>query len=232
MGFTLSVFILLLLQAPQAIALKCQLVALITDGKHDDRQVKCQVGDRLLPIDSHLDEFDQFLASPRAEKPNFDLEFDKATIIDHKFHIPSDSIMFFDSVKSDNGTKRSGRRLGGRDPSGDQGVLVLYVEDGDGRTPSYVADGVANSVEDNISGTYGDPVYPGERYMTCSNNQVDFIPWVGTTTTGVSITTGVYHITISNIVQGASTQTIEDAVEVQAATDLGDLRSQFDYGKF
>ncbi len=157
--------LLLLFRADELNALKCQLVVAIVDGVEDEREVRCQVGEQILPIDNHLDEFDTFLKSPYAQKPNFDLEFDKASILDGKLHIPSNSKMFYDSIKSDNGTRTThrGRRLGGRDPSGDQFVLVLYVIDAVGSKPSYNADGTTGSVEDNIFGTHGDPIYPGER---------------------------------------------------------------------
>ena len=175
MRLMICIILLVVEYAQKTTALKCQLVAMISDGNQDEREVKCQIGDRLLSIDNHLDEFDDFLNGPHAENPNFDFDFSEATIANHTFHIPFNSTMFYDSVKSDNGSHRSGRRLGGKDPRGDQRVLVLYVEDGVGNTPSYVADGVAGSVEDNVFGTYSDPVYVGERvsleitlYITCS----------------------------------------------------------------
>lgn len=159
--------ILLLHQAQKIYSLKCQLVALITDDEDepDRRELKCQVGDRMLPIENHLDEFKDFLNSYHAENPSFDFDFDKAAIVDHAFHIPSHSNMFYDRIKIDYDShhRRRGRRLGGKDPQGDQRVLVLYVEDAAGNTPSYVADGQADSVEDNVFGTYSDPIYPGER---------------------------------------------------------------------
>lgn len=155
--------LLLLFRADKLNALKCQLVVAIVDGMEDEREVRCQVGEQIVPVDNHLDEFDTFLKSPNAEKPNFDLEFDKATMLDGTLHIPSNSKMFYDSIKSDNGTTRRGRRLGGKDPSGNQYVLVLYVIDGAGSRPSYNPDGGPGSVADNIFGTHGDPIYPGER---------------------------------------------------------------------
>lgn len=165
------VLILLLQTARESSALKCHLVAMVNDD--DDFQeeeildYKCQYGDRILEIDNNLDQFDDFLKGPHAvTMPDFDLDFDKATIVDHKFHIPSHSRISFDRIKEggvDGNSRRRGRRLGGKDPSGDQRVLVLYVEDGNGNTPSDVKDGVAGSVEDNVFGTYGDTIYPGER---------------------------------------------------------------------
>jgi len=232
-SITLTLLIILQ-QAWQTNALKCQPVVLIIDGRHDEIELSCQVGDRILAIDNYLKEFDEFLVDfitgPHVNNPNFSLIFHEASIVNHKFHIPSNSTMIYDSIRSDNAKYRSrGRRLGGEDPLGDQRVLVLYVEDAFGNKPDYVADGEAGSIEDNVFGTYGDTIYPGERYMTCSNGHVNFVPWIGTTSTNVPITTGVYHINISYTVPGTATRVIEDAVEAKAAAELGDLRSQFDY---
>jgi len=227
-------FLRLLQETWQVTALRCQPVVMIIDGNHDEIEFSCQVGDRILEVDNCLDEFDVFLVDfingPHVNNPNFDLVFHEASIIDHTFYIPSNATMIYDSIRSENVEYLSrGRRLGGEDPVGDQRVLVLYVEDSLGNTPSYVADGQAGSIEDNVFGTYGDPIYPGERYSTCSNGHVDFIPWIGTTSTSVPITTGVYQIKIPAEVPGTSTRYIEDIVEDQAAQELGDLRSQFDY---
>mmetsp|Transcript_26278 Transcript_26278/g.39385 ORF Transcript_26278/g.39385 Transcript_26278/m.39385 type:complete len:1408 (+) Transcript_26278:130-4353(+) len=248
--------LLVLQNASESTALKCKLVPVILNDDDVDVDIdegfnngdldfgdevieyKCQVGDRMLEIDNSLDQLSNFLEGPHGGvAADFELDFNKASIVDHKFYIPSDSKMAYDRIKEggsdgsgadlDSPTRR--RRLGGKDPVGDQRVLVLYVEDGAGNKPSYVKDGEAGSVEDNIFGTYGDPIYPGERYSTCSQGHVDFVPWIGTTSTNVNITTGVYQVKITNIVDGASRGVIEDAVEVQAAADLGNLRSQFDY---
>lgn len=60
---------------------------------------------------------------------------------------------------------------------------------------------------------------------------MDFKPWTGNTSTNVSITTGVYQITISGTVSGSDTSKIQNDVITQATTELGNL-SQFDYGMY
>ena len=162
-------------QVPTSFALKCELVPLIIDqGAHDIFDFACQHGDRMLAIDNHLEEFDEFLKSPHAVNPGFDLDFAGAEIRNHTFYIPANATMFYDSFKVDNGEGREGgpsrkarrhreRRLGGANPAGDQYVLVLYVTDSAGNAPDFVPDGEADSLEDDIFGTYGDPVFLGER---------------------------------------------------------------------
>ncbi len=61
---------------------------------------------------------------------------------------------------------------------------------------------------------------------------MDFKPWTGNTSTNVSITTGVYQVTISRTVADSETSVIQNDVFDQATTELGDLRSQFDYGMY
>ncbi len=179
--------ILLLQKAQESTALKCHLVPMISDdeGEEEVIEYKCQVGDRMLEIENELEEFTNFLGGPHdGVTADFDLDFHKASIVDHKFRIPSDAKIAYDRIKDGgsggadgNPTRRLGRRLGGKDPVGDQRVLVLYVRDGAGATPSFVKDGVAGSIEDNIFGTYGDPVYPGER-VSASNDAHSFNLWM------------------------------------------------------
>ena len=56
------------------------------------------------------------------------------------------------------------------------------------------------------------------------------MPWTGTTDTSVQITNGVYQITTDFTIPGLDRRVVEDAVEIQAANELGSLRAQFDYG--
>lgn len=55
---------------------------------------------------------------------------------------------------------------------------------------------------------------------------------MGKTTTNVQITNGVAEITISQTVDGALRGDIENAATVEAQRVLGNLPSQFNYGKF
>lgn len=169
-------------QVPTSFALKCELVALIIDqGAHDIFDYNCQHGDRMLAIDNHLEEFDEFLKSPHAVNPDFDFDFAGAEIRNHTFYIPANATMFYDSVKVDNGEgqppsrkarRHLGRRLGGADPSGDQHILVLYVRDSVGNAPGFVPDGQADSLEDDIFGTHGDPIHVGERVSEMMQHDV------------------------------------------------------------
>jgi hypothetical protein len=90
----------------------------------------------------------------------------------------------------------------------------------------------AGSIEDNVFGTFGDTINLRERYATCSKDYVDFKPYSGTTSTGVSISNGMYQLDLSIAVSGASNSVVRNTAQTQATTELGSLSSQFDYGRF
>jgi len=76
-------------------------------------------------------------------------------------------------------------------------------------------------------GTNGDLINNDSQFQACSFGKVSFPPYVGTTTTGVTITDGAYEITVSATYNGS-----DSAIEAEARTvleaELGSL-GQFDY---
>ncbi len=73
-------------------------------------------------------------------------------------------------------------------------------------------------------------ISPKTQYENCSNGHVDFVPYVGTTSTGATVTNGVYEVDLGMVVTGADRSDVESAARSAAAGALGSLSSQFDYG--
>lgn len=108
--------------------------------------------------------------------------------------------------------------------TGENKTLVVRVNTGGG----------ANSPPTSLSamsnywfGTNGDLINNDSQFQACSFGKVSFPPYVGTTTTGVTITDGAYEITVSATYNGS-----DSAIEAEARTvleaELGSL-GQFDY---
>ncbi len=103
-------------------------------------------------------------------------------------------------------------------------VLAVRVEANDSTTNSSSA-----TIADKVFGISGDASNLSERYESCSYGEVLMKPFVGTTTTGISIQNGVFQITIPDNVLGVQNVGVRNSV-VQALTQqLGDLPSQFDH---
>jgi len=103
-------------------------------------------------------------------------------------------------------------------------VLAVRVRASDAETtPS------AGVLSDKVFGTYGDTSNLRERFATCSYGETQMIPFNGRTRTGVSISNGVYSVTINRRVRGVDEGIIRDAVTEVLSRELGDLPSQFDH---
>jgi hypothetical protein len=84
-------------------------------------------------------------------------------------------------------------------------------------------------ISDKIFGTDGDAVNLVERYDSCSYGQVLFQPYTGVTTTGESISNGVFEIRINMSVRGRAKGDVKDAAIAVVKDKLGNLADQFDH---
>ena len=76
---------------------------------------------------------------------------------------------------------------------GTKTVMILRVITGGGtQTPP----SSEVMLSDKWFGTSGDPINNKSQFAACSNGQLQFEPFIGTTSTGVEITNGVYTITV------------------------------------
>ena len=139
----------------------CKLLAVVEDNGNpeldDIFEIKCEVdGTHVFSIDSELNpEFQLLRDSPDRNLHGLDLIFRGAYISDdqHNIVLPAEAEFAITTTTHRDGG--SGRRLV-RDPLGDQKVMVVYFRDSTGKTPTKPAAGVANSIEDDIFGRYGD----------------------------------------------------------------------------
>lgn len=134
--------------------MSCKLLAVMED---DELELKCEVdGTHVFSIDSDSNpEFQLLRNSPDKNLHGLHFMFRGAYISDDQHYLvlpPTAEFSITTTTHRDNG---SGRRLD-RDPVGDQKVMVVYFRDSTGKTPTRVATGVANSIEDDIFGSYGD----------------------------------------------------------------------------
>jgi hypothetical protein len=98
--------------------------------------------------------------------------------------------------------------------TGQKTVLVLRVVGADASAP------VATELSDSIFGTSGDIVNLASGYNDCSYGQLKFGP-VQYNKVGTGSSAGVYQVTITNTIAGASDSTIRSAALTKAQTDLG-----------
>ncbi len=152
----------------------CKLLAVIEDDDNDSENeimtYKCEVDEEnVYEIENSNLELHELLESPNHNPHGLSLVFNYGAYysLDGKsIVVPSDAEfgILTNMGERDFDTNRGGRglglgrRLGGRDPVGDQTVMVVYFRDSTGKTPSRPAMGQANSIESDIFGTYGDPV--------------------------------------------------------------------------
>ena len=132
---------------------------------------------------------------------------------------------------NDNNGNRSGHRYHNRDLNADTApdapykVLAIRVIANDAATTATKA-----QLSDDIFGTGNDQINLVSRYHDCSYGQLQFEPYVGSTTGGPTITNGVYELTMNNFnINGKTNKEGENAVVTAATTALGNLEEQFDY---
>ena len=130
----------------------------------------------------------------------------------------------------DNGN-RSGHRYHNRDlnavttPDAPYKVLAIRVIANDAATTAS-----KNQLSDDIFGTGNDQINLASRFNDCSYGQLQFEPYVGSTTGGPTITNGVYELTMNNFsINGKTNKDGENAVVTAATTAIGNLEEQFDY---
>ena len=108
--------------------------------------------------------------------------------------------------------------------TGDKKVLVLRVltNNGQQEPPSD-----EDTLSDKWFGTGGDLVNNKSQFEACSNGKLLFEPYVGTTSTGVVITNGVYTITVQS--DRLNPSGVENDARSAINTILGGQPGQFDY---
>jgi len=108
--------------------------------------------------------------------------------------------------------------------TGTKKVMVLRVITGNG---SQVPPSNEVTLSDKWFGTSGDPINNKSQFNACSYGQLQFEPFIGTTSSGVQITNGVYTITVA--ADRLSPSEVEAQARIAGSAALGDLQSQFDY---
>eukprot|EP00557_Chaetoceros_sp_GSL56_P014931 CAMPEP_0176486396 /NCGR_PEP_ID=MMETSP0200_2-20121128/5545_1 /TAXON_ID=947934 /ORGANISM="Chaetoceros sp., Strain GSL56" /LENGTH=1213 /DNA_ID=CAMNT_0017883093 /DNA_START=414 /DNA_END=4052 /DNA_ORIENTATION=- len=219
----------------------CNLIASMDEGTNQI-EYKCEQDDMVYSIDNHSSEFEELLlhSERRGLFSGMQLDIQGGYISNdgRYFVIPSDADIGFprtleESSGVDGGdSSRAGRRRHRqlyRNASGSQTVLVVYVRDASGGKPDKNPSGFTNSIEDDVFGTRGDSLNLSNVYESCSNDALDFVPFVGKTTTNVDITNGVAEITIPETVVGSLVGDIENSATLKAQQVLGNLRAQFNY---
>ena len=108
--------------------------------------------------------------------------------------------------------------------TGTKTVMILRVITGSG---SQVPPSSEARLSDKWFGTSGDPSNNKSQFNRCSYGKLQFEPFIGTTSTGVQITNGVYTITVA--ADRLDPSTVEAQARTVGSALLGDLQSQFDY---
>lgn len=107
-------------------------------------------------------------------------------------------------------------------------TLALWVQAADASTSTPMDNGNSNCLTDEIFGTYGDINNLKTKYDECSYGKTTFNPFGGTTSTGATVSNGVYSVTVSESAGGVDNSIIRNAATNAATTALGSL-SQFDH---
>jgi hypothetical protein len=133
-----------------------------------------------------------------------------APIIDFTIDVTGLDNVTFDvpSAKTVDEFFKSARAL-----EGPRKVLAVRVVSADGSNPYTEAQFV-----DNI---FTDAVNLSERFASCSYGKMTMVPYTGTFSTGVSITNGVYTVTISQATTGGNQYTLGTTVMNQLKINLG-----------
>ena len=126
-----------------------------------------------------------------------------------------------DSITYEDFVPEHGRRLA---VTGTKEMLAIRVVAADASTSAST-----DELSDSWYGTYGDPVNLKSQYAACSYGALQCNAAEKTTSSGVTVSNGVYEVSISNTVSGASDGVIRDAVVAAGDAALGNMESQFDH---
>mmetsp|Transcript_17060 Transcript_17060/g.25378 ORF Transcript_17060/g.25378 Transcript_17060/m.25378 type:complete len:617 (-) Transcript_17060:192-2042(-) len=107
---------------------------------------------------------------------------------------------------------------------GDKEMLAIRVVAPDATTTSSESE-----ISDSWFGTHGDPVNLKSQYAACSYGQLRCEGAGKTTSTGVTVSDGVYTIEISNNVSGVNRDIVRGWVVMEGDAILGSMKSQFDH---
>jgi hypothetical protein len=103
-------------------------------------------------------------------------------------------------------------------------VLAVRVTDSNGKSPTVDA----AKMSDALFGTDGDKVNLKERLESCSHGFFQVEPFDGKTKSGVSISNGVYELTIKFAVKNEINEKVQDDAIKELEKKLGNLEEQFD----
>jgi hypothetical protein len=109
---------------------------------------------------------------------------------------------YISALKNNNRRSDSSRRR-----VGNKSVLVVRVKAPDASTGATAA-----QLSDSVFGTHGDPVNLKTQYASCSDDQLIFEPYSGTTNTGQTISDGVVEVDITQTVNGVDDGIVRNAV--------------------
>eukprot|EP00816_Leptocylindrus_hargravesii_P009684 CAMPEP_0196803776 /NCGR_PEP_ID=MMETSP1362-20130617/3256_1 /TAXON_ID=163516 /ORGANISM="Leptocylindrus danicus, Strain CCMP1856" /LENGTH=651 /DNA_ID=CAMNT_0042175603 /DNA_START=64 /DNA_END=2019 /DNA_ORIENTATION=+ len=107
---------------------------------------------------------------------------------------------------------------------GDKEMLAIRVVAPDASTTSSESE-----ISDSWFGTSGDPVNLKSQYAACSYGQLRCEGASKTTSTGVTVSDGVYTVELSNTVSGVHRDIVRDWVLTEGDAILGSIKSQFDH---
>ena len=108
--------------------------------------------------------------------------------------------------------------------TGTKTVLAVRVIASDSLTSSSEV-----TISDEIFGTVNDLVNMKSQYEACSNGQLIFQPFTGTTSSGTTVLDGVTTVKIDMNVNGVEDSSVRVAVLDAANNQLGNLQDHFDY---
>ena len=105
-------------------------------------------------------------------------------------------------------------------------ILVIRVNTNGGQ---YTPLSSEATLSDKFFGTSGDAVNTKSQFKKCSFGKLQIDPFIGKTSSGVTITNGVYTITID---ADRDDRQLESKARSVGSDQLGDLQSQFDFVAF
>lgn len=198
----------------------CNLVVKVVlfEGGSQLREVECffPSDDTFRPIENKPEWLLERLSNNQIASNIDTLYMSEAIIYDSKISIPSGANVYIEEKRDK--TNNSDHR---RSVTGTKSMVALRVVATDAETTMGVS-----TLEDEIFGTNGDPFNMRSQYLTCSFNQLDFVP---ATTSGV--TNGVYQVTPQGLTAlGTSHTTFQNTVINTANAQLGGtMSSLFDH---
>jgi hypothetical protein len=157
-------------------SISCNLIAAAVDEGPNDIEFKCEHKELVYSIDNYSSEFEDLLLHHKERLfSGIQLDIQSAYFSDDDrcVVIPPDAVIGFPTeFEGDTSNQASGERASRagragpyhrhrrlyRNESGTKTFLVVYVRDASGGKPEKNPSGFVNSLEDDVFGTFGDPV--------------------------------------------------------------------------